>query len=232
MKEKAIKSIKYNSLKMRLFGNDKVNSISLRELHLDLGHCSVVFTTWAERNLIENFEDKSDYTVLNAGSAKQIDYMVTLDTAKCLAMMSTKPRGKLIRKYFIEAEKAASMELKLTPLQHREKDNQLVLVEDDAALDMGQYCSVLTSRATDITITRISLQTLLRGMNLIVKGGISPTAYGSAAYLEYNQNEYGASTKIRRDRMSALTKAIMIYLLNNEDVNESLGYPFHPELRD
>jgi len=130
-------------------------------------------------------------------------------------------------------DKAKKLELNRKLLSGAETVIQNI-AEDvmDLEIDMGQYCSVLTSRATDVVIGRTSLYIILRGMRLVTKDGTRPTAYGSASYLEYRQHEHGVSTKIRRDRMSALTKAIMRYLLNNEDVNESLGYPFHPELRD
>jgi phage anti-repressor protein len=262
--------IKYSTLEMRLFGNDEVNSVSLRELYNDLGYDDTNFTTWAKRNLVEEFEQNSDYITLflekkgSTGLTKQTDYLITLDVGKELAMMSRKPKGKLIRKYFIEVEKMARKELQMTPLDPMEqarlamasltkalddKAKKLELnkklltgaetviqniAEDilDLEIDMGQYCSVLTSRATDVVIGRTSLYIILRGMKLVTKDGTRPTAYGSATYLEYRQHEHGVSTKIRRERMSALTKAIMRYLLNNEDVNESLGFPFHPELRD
>jgi phage anti-repressor protein len=95
---------------MRLFGNDTVNSVSLREIYLDLGYKDVDFTTWCKRNLLEDFEENSDFVCKqnneNSGLGKQkVDYLVTLDTAKELAMMSKKPKGKLIRKYFIDVEK-------------------------------------------------------------------------------------------------------------------------------
>ena len=108
-------SMSYNSLERRLFGNEEVNSVSLRELYLDLGYTDANFTTWCKENLLDSeFEENEDYFLFikNGGTSGFIktktDYIVTLDTGKELAMMSRKPKGKQIRKYFIEVEKAAT----------------------------------------------------------------------------------------------------------------------------
>jgi len=41
----------YNSLGIRLVGKEEVNSISLKELYLDLGYDEPNYTTWAKKKL-------------------------------------------------------------------------------------------------------------------------------------------------------------------------------------
>jgi len=252
---------------MRLFGNDEVNSVSLRELYNDLGYDDTNFTTWAKRNLVEDFEQNSDYITLflekkgSTGLTKQTDYLITLDVGKELAMMSRKPKGKLIRKYFIEVEKMARKELQMTPLQMAQKANEMYEVElqikakklafkdkvlkgqdtvikniaddlDDEEVDMTVYCQLLTSRATDTYLGRTTVYKLLRLMKLVRLKDTSPTQLGSSTHLKLRHHENGISTKVLRSTMPLLTKKLIKYLLNNDDVNESLGYPFHPELRE
>ena len=267
MKIEELENIEYNSLEIRLFGNDEVNSVSLRELYLDLGYDEVNFTTWCKANLIEDFEDGIDFISfylkkeIKIQGRQKKDYLITLDTAKELAMMSRKPKGKLIRKYFIEVEKAARQELQMTPLQMAQKANEMYEIElqetarrlafnkkvmkgqdvviqniaddlDEEEVDMTVWCQLLTSRATDTYLGRTTVYKLLRLMKLVRLKDTTPTQLGSATYLKLRHHESGISTKVLRSTMPQLTKKLIKYLLNNDDVNESLGYPFHPELRD
>jgi anti-repressor protein len=260
--------IKYSTLEMRLFGNDEVNSVSLRELYNDLGYDNVNFVAWCKRNLEAKFEEHSDWERLflekesKHGGKGKVDYIITLDVDKHIAMSSDKPKGFEIRKYFIEVEKMARKELQMTPLQLMEKANQMLLVENakkareiefkkkllagsetliqniaddlnDEEIAMEEYCQLLSSRATDTYLGRTKVYTLLRLMKLVKQGKTTPTQYATeVGYLKLRHHEYGVSTKVVREKMSKLTAKIIKYLLNNEDVNESLGFPFHPELRD
>ena len=104
----------YKSLEIREIGGEEVNSVSLREVYLDLGYAEDTFSTWCKRNLIVGFNEGSDYISLfpqkkkkGSGGNNKKDYIVTLDTAKNLAMMSKTPKGKEVRNHFIQIEKIA-----------------------------------------------------------------------------------------------------------------------------
>ncbi|CAH0419243.1 phage antirepressor KilAC domain-containing protein [Periweissella ghanensis] len=70
------------------------------------------FSEWFKTNakqLIENedFTSVDATTVVNNGAAKRIqDYALTIDAAKQIAMMSGTEKGKEVRMYFIQVEKA------------------------------------------------------------------------------------------------------------------------------
>lgn len=87
--------------------------VSARELYQALEvKKSYRFSQWFETNakqLIENedFTSVDATTVVNNGAIKTIqDYSLTVDAAKQIALMSGTEKGKQVRMYFIQVEKA------------------------------------------------------------------------------------------------------------------------------
>lgn len=86
----------------------EVNSVNARELHSKL-EVKKAFSTWIKTALdnagaIEN-EDFIKLKYSLEGSGYQIDYIITVDMSKHIAMMSKVPKSKEIRDYFINFEK-------------------------------------------------------------------------------------------------------------------------------
>lgn len=84
------------------------NKVNLRDLWKELG-IKTEFRHYVKRTVIPyGFEEGYDYekvrTILQGGGV-QYDYICSLDMAKELCMISKTPKGKLVRKYFIEVEK-------------------------------------------------------------------------------------------------------------------------------
>lgn len=87
--------------------------VSARELHKGLG-LKKKFSAWWEQNS-KDFEGGTDFVRKpesyltksgNHGSLRAYDdYLLTIDMAKELCMMSKTPKGKEVRKYFIKVEK-------------------------------------------------------------------------------------------------------------------------------
>lgn len=87
--------------------------VSARELHKGLG-LKKKFSPWWEQNA-RNFEEGFDFVREpesyltksgNHGSLRAYDdYLLTIDMAKQLCMMSQTEKGKEVRKYFIEVER-------------------------------------------------------------------------------------------------------------------------------
>ena len=89
---------------------DNQQLVSARDLHKNLG-LTTRFSKWVGQNF-DGFEEGQDFTsvttvtVVANGARKPIqDYLLTIDMAKELCMMSKTEKGKEVRKYFIQAEK-------------------------------------------------------------------------------------------------------------------------------
>lgn len=83
--------------------------VSAREVH-DFLEVKTKFADWVKRCIDKyGFIENNDFSILRSanpgGGIDKIDYIVTLDMAKELAMISDTPKGKEARKYFIECEK-------------------------------------------------------------------------------------------------------------------------------
>lgn len=123
-------------------GNEEVNSVNAKELYEFICKDTTHYAKWIKTNLLNNefFEEGVDYIVY-ATSAKtptggrpSVSYIVTLDTAKELAMITKSSKGKEIRKYFIECEKklreVVQEQYKL-PQTYKEALIELVRIEEE-----------------------------------------------------------------------------------------------------
>jgi len=114
-------------IKQTQIGTDNVNSVNLRDLHKEL-KSKRQFTDYAKGKL-RRFIENIDYICISQkseiGNKPKIEYFVTLDTAKMIAMMENNEEGDKIRRYFIEVEKTANK-----PLTFEEMAKQTILIAD------------------------------------------------------------------------------------------------------
>ena len=96
----------------------EINSISARDLH-DYLEVKKDFTDWIKAQLELDkrkqsmFEDGTDYLKNPLKEGKQIDYILSMETAKHIAMMSKVKKGREVRQYFIKIEKQANKQSNL-----------------------------------------------------------------------------------------------------------------------
>ena len=105
-------------LKTEMNGSE-INAVNSREIYeyLEVG---TRYNDWINRAIEKyDFEENVDYSKMSTPNPKGqtiIDYIVTLDMAKELCMVSTTPKGKITRKYFIEVEKEANKPMTIDQL--------------------------------------------------------------------------------------------------------------------
>jgi len=99
--------MKHIAIKKQILNGSEVNSVSGRDLHANLG-VKKAFTTWITSALdTMGSVDGEDFLKLKSslkGSGYQWDYILTIDLAKHISMMSKVPAGKEMRQYFIDVE--------------------------------------------------------------------------------------------------------------------------------
>jgi anti-repressor protein len=95
----------------RPIGGRKVLSISARDLHIFL-ESRADFTTWFKRQIERvRLVEGRDYLLhsfveqLPSGAKSKIDYFVTVEAGKHIAMMSGSDRAFRVREYFLECER-------------------------------------------------------------------------------------------------------------------------------
>jgi phage anti-repressor protein len=87
----------------------EINSVNAREIHEYL-KVKTKFADWIKRAIEKyDFIENQDYAILKNGNGNNafIDYLVSIDMAKELAMLENNPKGKETRKYFIYFEQRA-----------------------------------------------------------------------------------------------------------------------------
>lgn len=94
----------------------EVNSVNSREIynHLEVGS---QYANWIQRAIEKyDFEEGVDFNIFVKPSNNQKDYIVTIDMAKELCMVSNTPKGKETRKYFIAVEKQVNAPMTIDQL--------------------------------------------------------------------------------------------------------------------
>lgn len=92
------------------FNGAEINSVNARELH-EVLESKQDFSTWIKKRLdevdaVENVDFICFHKKMEANNATMIEYVLSTDIAKEIAMLERNEVGKKVRRYFIEFEKA------------------------------------------------------------------------------------------------------------------------------
>ncbi len=90
--------------------NNGRKAVSARDLHFAL-EVQTKFPDWISRMLDYGFVEGEDFISIlgeSTGGRPSVDYALSIDCAKEIAMLQRTERGKEVRKYFIECEKKLS----------------------------------------------------------------------------------------------------------------------------
>ena len=134
-------------------------AVSARELHQFLENNDNV-NTWFKRQaeramLIEN-EDYTSIAFLQPSGQTAIDYAISINSAKEIAMLNGGDKGKQARQYFIECEKQLQ---KSMPSTYKEALLALIAKEEEKerlALQVENLDTVLDSLLEWVSIIKVS----------------------------------------------------------------------------
>jgi len=99
------------NIEISQIGTENINSANARNIHTYL-EVKTAFSHWIKRAIDKyDFIENEDYAIVKNGIGNNafIDYIVSIDMAKELCMVSDTEKGKETRKYFISVEKQISI---------------------------------------------------------------------------------------------------------------------------
>jgi anti-repressor protein len=152
--------------------------VSGRELHevLEIGRD---FTTWIKKMIEYGFMENEDYILLTKtgeqkgrGGHNKVDYILTLDMAKHIAMVQRTEIGMRVRNYFIECEKVAH-----NPYQHLSKELQFMIQLEQNQNQLDQRLVKLENNMTIDYQQQLDIQNAVARSAIKALGGYDSYAY-------------------------------------------------------
>ena len=98
------------NVKIATIGDSMIDCVSSRELYLKLGHNKEKWVRWYAKNILENewFLENRDWASLPdvaSSGQRTMDFLVTVEFAKHIAMMAKTQKAHEYRNYLISCEK-------------------------------------------------------------------------------------------------------------------------------
>lgn len=150
-----------------------------RELYNYLG-IKTDFTKWMQRrieecDLIIN-EDFSSFLTESNGGRPSTEYIITLDSAKEMAMLERNEKGKEYRRYLIKVEKLFKEELQ-NPYKNLSKELQAIFIIDEKTTRLEAEVKELKEDMPLFNIECEELQEVVRKTGIKCLGGKNSKAY-------------------------------------------------------
>ena len=139
-------------------GAEEVNAVNSREVYEYLG-VKRQYADWIKSAIDKyGYEEGKDFHIFVKPANNQKDYIVTIDMAKELAMVSNTPKGREVRRYFIEMEKKAvaqipqtySEALMLAAEQAKKIEDQQKQIEADRP--KVRFANAITNTSSSIDV--------------------------------------------------------------------------------
>lgn len=147
--------------------------VSARQLHKSL-EVKTRFSQWVEQNF-KILEEGYDFTsvvgttVVNNGANRKLqDYVLSLDAAKNLAMVSKTDKGKEVRQYFIQVEKDFNSPEKIMARALKIADRKIIKLEATIEEQRPKviFANAVSASRTSILVGEFAKLMRQNGVNL------------------------------------------------------------------
>lgn len=150
--------------------------VSAKELYLGLGLNKAVWSRWYKTNIIENdfFKRDVDWSGVqhDVEGNGTMDFAITLEFAKHIAMMARTEKSHKYRNYFIECEKRAN-----DPYKDISPELKSILMLDKKTIEIDNRVTKLENTMTIDYSQQEELNSLARKIVVQVLGGKNAPAY-------------------------------------------------------
>jgi len=183
-----------------VLNNQQKETVNARDLHSFL-ESKQDFSTWI-KNRLQGFEENIDFVSFHkivereTGATTKIDYCITIETAKHLAMLEKNEKGKEVRKYFIAKEKEANEKQITLPTTYKEalksllneiEEKEKIQIELNESkntlqnISQKKECYGLRETAKKLCIQEKELKSYLKKKNWIMylDDELHPTAHAT-----------------------------------------------------
>ena len=188
-------------IKKNVINGAEINSVNSREIY-DYLQIATQYPMWIQRAIERyDFKENEDFTVIitDTKSGKR-DFIVTLDMAKELCMVSNTEKGKETRKYFIEVEKQNSFKVPQTFHEalllaaDLEKQNQTLLIDIQKK---SQFISNVVHSENTYTATQVA-----KDFNISAK--LFNKILVEIGVLYYNNGTYALTSKYQSFNLTTI----------------------------
>lgn len=150
--------------------------VSARDLYLGLGLNKAVWARWYKTNIIENDFFKKDVDWIGVQHAVEgnetMDFAISLEFAKHIAMMARTDKSHQYRNYFIECEKRAN-----DPYKNMSPELKSILMLDAKTIEIDNRVTKLENTMTIDYSQQEELNSLARKIVVQALGGKDTPAY-------------------------------------------------------
>jgi len=192
-----------------VYEEDGKQAVNTRDLHefLEVGKD---YSTWFKYRADQNgYSEGEDFTPIlgkSTGGRPTTDYIVSIETAKEIAMMENNDKGREVRRYFIEIEKRYKMQVKpMTPAE-------LIAAQANLLVDHERRLAVTETKVDHMidAITDLAQLDWAADMNRRINGlcktyGLNYQTFRSEMYLTLESTAH-CDIKARKNNLQGRMK--------------------------
>jgi phage anti-repressor protein len=189
-----------------------IETVNAREIHAEVDS-KQDFSTWIKVRIAQGgFIENEDFTLFHKtvenpqGGRPAVDYHITIDMAKHLGMMERNEKGKEIRQWFIEREKA-------TALPHMTQTEILAGVAQAAAVQERKLLALEEQQRIQAS-KNDHFETQLRRLEVDTRNGV-PLGYIARA-MAHRSYGRGLSRKVFEEALTTIGVPTQKYVHSEE----------------